>query len=733
VNAKDLEIEARRFGVRGDVTLAFLGMTLICVLSAVAAPPAGIKLVPESPGYTYRKVALLGDPVPGGGQMVNDFEVALINQRGQITFGTDLSAGGEGVFLGDENGSLKLLARTGDPAPGGGTYGGGFLSIIALNDLGDVAFTFMLDGPNPLEAGLYLYSHETGELSGVMLPGQPVPGGGTFIGCNNHVALNNRGDIVFTAYVDGGFPNDVPPGNGVGTALFVRCAEGRVLSILRPGDSGPGGKYDFFINPWINDAGVIGFGAHLAGDFCLPQGSVLCAESMFLWKPIGSLCPGGAAGESISIARIGDPAPCGGRYRIAFGAFVNNRDELAFTGDLTDDPDPKVAGRALGVFLSSASRVIPVGCPGDSMPGGGNFVTGSFQKGGHDLNELGEVTFNATLDTTHLRKHDGKNVPEQGLYLWSKGNLRLAARTGTMIGGLGRLLAFLQPGLYLNSFPDSYIWPVPGTAINERGQILTTAAVEDPKDDVLGALLIATPVEPYYFLGHQQTRDGVFEVALSSSPDTTAFSFALALDGECASARIESVDPGADLPERPETWQVNLLNGGSAATVEARLPAGSLLSPAENLRVAIVRLAGKVDPGAKCRISFAEAGSPAVVPAITTTAAETKAAACGGSLEVAAIGPPAPTFRRGDADANSRLELTDPVRLLGYAFLGDPKPECLDAADVDDSGETDISDAIYSLSYQFLGGPPPLPPGPFDCGPDPSPESPDLGCDRSCG
>ena len=83
-------------------------------------------------------------------------------------------------------------------------------------------------------------------------------------------------------------------------------------------------------------------------------------------------------------------------------------------------------------------------------------------------------------------------------------------------------------------------------------------------------------------------------------------------------------------------------------------------------------------------------------------------------------------FRRGDVDGNGRLEITDPVRLLGHLFVGKFDLICLDAADANDSGELDISDAIYSLVHQFLGGAPPARPFP-DCGPDETIDA--LGCD----
>jgi regulation of enolase protein 1 (concanavalin A-like superfamily) len=88
------------------------------------------------------------------------------------------------------------------------------------------------------------------------------------------------------------------------------------------------------------------------------------------------------------------------------------------------------------------------------------------------------------------------------------------------------------------------------------------------------------------------------------------------------------------------------------------------------------------------------------------------------------------SFRRGDVDANGSIQITDPVRILGYLFLGEGSPECLEAADTDNDGAVDISDVIANLSYQFTGGESPAPPGPTVCGEDP--QAPFLGCDQAC-
>jgi hypothetical protein len=89
-------------------------------------------------------------------------------------------------------------------------------------------------------------------------------------------------------------------------------------------------------------------------------------------------------------------------------------------------------------------------------------------------------------------------------------------------------------------------------------------------------------------------------------------------------------------------------------------------------------------------------------------------------------------FRRGDSNADGRVDISDAVYTLNWLFLGGAVPPCLDAADVDDSGEIDITDGHGVNVFLFLGGSPPPAPGPFACGGDPTPD--ELTCvEGGCG
>jgi hypothetical protein len=85
-----------------------------------------------------------------------------------------------------------------------------------------------------------------------------------------------------------------------------------------------------------------------------------------------------------------------------------------------------------------------------------------------------------------------------------------------------------------------------------------------------------------------------------------------------------------------------------------------------------------------------------------------------------------PEFRRGDANSDGTVDVSDAVSILMWLFQGGASPTCLDATDANDDDGTDIADPVYLLSYLVLGGPAPPPPGPDSCGPA---VAPSIGCE----
>jgi polyhydroxybutyrate depolymerase len=99
-----------------------------------------------------------------------------------------------------------------------------------------------------------------------------------------------------------------------------------------------------------------------------------------------------------------------------------------------------------------------------------------------------------------------------------------------------------------------------------------------------------------------------------------------------------------------------------------------------------------------------------------------------------ALAPLAPGFRRGDANDDAKVDISDGLRILNHLFQGAQAPACADAADANDSGggALDLSDAVAIFEFLFMGTRPSLPPpGHTTCGADPTEDA--LGCAASQG
>ena len=404
----------------------------------------------------------------------------------------------QGLFL-LRKGEISEIARAGQPAPGGGDYDFGFLSPTTLNDKGDAGFAFLLSPfsfPAGMNAGVYRFSQSTQSVAPVMRPGvTPAPGGGVFKGAQFGVSLNNRGDLVFGGIVETEQGIHLPDEDyiGLGGGLFKANRTGHISSVVSPGDLVPGGGvFDFAFGPSMNDGGDVTFTGHVAGDECRPAGSlpqeilIGCLGSVYVKKA--------ATGKIRSIAHAGDPAPGGEGedvYRQAIFPVMNNRGDIVFLGDLTSPPD---AFQVTGVYLHSGGETIRVAGPGDPMPGGGRLVTAGTITGWQlDVNNAGDVVFNAQLDTDD-NEDDHRDT---GLYVWSHGSLSLVARTGTEIPGVGTI-AHLSMNVPTVEGP-SVFEPNSGANNNDRGQVVFGATLCDAgatpcaTSDGRGVLLVATP------------------------------------------------------------------------------------------------------------------------------------------------------------------------------------------------------------------------------------------------
>lgn len=136
--------------------------------------------------------------------------------------------------------------------------------------------------------------------------------------------------------------------------------------------------------------------------------------------------------------------------------------------------------------------------------------------------------------------------------------------------------------------------------------------------------------------------------------------------------------------------------------------------------IAILRDGTALTPPAKTAVTYVDR-----TPALGDNTYKIIATTCGNECSgadaltcTATVGGTGPTFRRGDADANGAVNLTDAVVILSHLFRGGTAPTCLDAADTNDDGTENLTDAVFLLLGLFQGGAPPPAPGRDTCGPD---------------
>lgn len=237
----------------------------------------------EPAPFRIRPVALMGQPAPGGGRFEHvtveaQPVLAPVNRRGQVAFFATLLRGSaaEGLFIANGTG-IRKIAVEGDPAPGGGTLSG-FAKhpIPSLNDAGTVAFAAAVSGGRTVE-GVFVVSG--GRLQAVARAGDAAPGvpAGTLAALDAPV-LNNRGDVAFLATVRRGRESL--------EAIYVKTA-GRLRKVVAQGDPAPaGGSFAGFGVPVLNDRGQVAFPAVVEGR-AVP-GGLFVADSSAIRMVVGA-------------------------------------------------------------------------------------------------------------------------------------------------------------------------------------------------------------------------------------------------------------------------------------------------------------------------------------------------------------------------------------------------------------------------------------------------------------
>ncbi len=220
------------------------------------------------PGVLFRQFGADHPPLGDGGHTAF---FARLTGPGVTNFVND-----QGIWS-DVGGTLTLLARTGDSAPG--MAGGAAFNSLqrpVINGAGQIAFsggTLESVSGGEWEFGAGIWSQRSGSLSLIVKSGDPAPQtdpGVVFDGFSEVIVINGTGKTAFSALLSG--PDIIPNINWHG--IWVEDDDSLKM-VVRLGDQAPGtptgvvfGKdpeVASFFAPLLNNAGQVAFKAPVTG------------------------------------------------------------------------------------------------------------------------------------------------------------------------------------------------------------------------------------------------------------------------------------------------------------------------------------------------------------------------------------------------------------------------------------------------------------------------------------
>jgi hypothetical protein len=320
---------------------------------APAQPSARVAVAPQPAAGNVgalRAIVRTGQPAPGGGSF-DRFAIsaqpvaAPVNARGQVAFyATVLRAvGREGIFLADA-GHIKKVAAFGDGVPDGGALAGfGTDPLPALNTAGHVAFTAQIAGGRATD-GVFLSADDS--LQAIALAGDQAPGvpAGVLAGFNAP-ALNDNDEMAFVATVRRGRDLLDVLYFWNGRRLQRLVAEGELLLRI-------GGTMDKIGEPALNNSGVVAFPATIVKGPVL--GGIFLAGARTLQLVIGA---GGQTPSGAMILRFSERVSIDDQDGVSFGAYLGGP-----------------SGSREAVLRAAPDGLAEIAVDGAEAPGGGRYV-----------------------------------------------------------------------------------------------------------------------------------------------------------------------------------------------------------------------------------------------------------------------------------------------------------------------------------------------------------------------
>jgi hypothetical protein len=190
---------------RGDVAFTAHVSGELCLNADILVCSDSL-FVKRRPSGTVEEIARVGKLSPIPGKYYASAFGPILNAKGDVAFVADVSANADGsdvaVFL-YTGGKTIVIAKRGDPMPGGGTFmtGGYYGQDSCLNNQGDVVFDATLsDGTNAIyvwRKGIVSLVAKTGTDTGAGVISTLDDFGGSV--ANTQVSINDSGQILFAA------------------------------------------------------------------------------------------------------------------------------------------------------------------------------------------------------------------------------------------------------------------------------------------------------------------------------------------------------------------------------------------------------------------------------------------------------------------------------------------------------------------------------------------------------
>ncbi|MBX3376320.1 MAG: hypothetical protein KF678_04880 [Phycisphaeraceae bacterium] len=432
--------------------------------------------------------------LPPGTLLWAPFSDRSVHESGTVTFLCQLAGTSTRALVMIDPSGPRLLARAGDPAPGGlpGQVICQFISAQAIAGGASVLATVSdANGSCAQLTTAHLRFFATAAPQSIATVGQPLFGVQNTTVTQLAATRNHTESAAWV--VTASTPSGATP------SLWAGPPE-RPSRVATAGEPAPGLPGHTFAGFTANSLALSRTG-HIAFRAMTSD----AAAGIWASRPSGL--------SLLSSTPVPSPAHPGRLVHLGFSTSINTSGQVAIDGLLEL---PEGAGLARGLWLFSGGSLLPVAITGEPAPGtegtfcsfGGNGPPDLF-----DLNEVGEVAF--------LSGICARSVDDVGLWAGIPGSLRLIARSGAPIPTLppGSHFTGLDPNFAINArgqvaFTATFIHvaqsPARGIFIADRGRdpvlVVKTGDTLPGSTDTIAAFLVGSP----YWSGGQDGRPTLF-------------------------------------------------------------------------------------------------------------------------------------------------------------------------------------------------------------------------------